>query len=48
MLTIESISAISLSSQRPRFNNVIFHLNQINKLKTFSVRAREEAMETFD
>ena len=33
-LTIESISAISLSSQRPRcFNNVILHLNQINKIK---------------
>ena len=34
MLTIESISVISLSSQRPRcFNNVILHLNQINKIK---------------
>ena len=30
---LESISAISLSSQRPRcFNNVIFHLNEINKI----------------
>ena len=33
-LTIEGISAISLSSQKPRcFNNVIPHLNEINKIK---------------
>ena len=33
-LTIESISAISLSSKRPHcFNNVILHLNEINKIK---------------
>ena len=29
MLTIETILAISLSSMRPRFNNIILHLNEI-------------------
>ena len=33
-LTIEGISAISLSSQKPRcFNNVILHLNEINRIQ---------------